>query len=55
MNEWEMMASETELSVERADHCLISRLLVGGSVTSGLRSRENPVVDVWQSRAKTEL
>ena len=55
MNEWEMMASEKELSVERADHCLISRLLVGGSVTSGLRSRENPVVDVWQSRAKTEL
>ena len=53
MNEWEMMASEKELNVERADH--LSRLLVGGSVTSGLRSRENPVVDVWQSRAKTEL
>ena len=53
MNKWEIL--QEKLSVERADHCMITRLFISDASRLALARRMNPVEDVWQSRRMRTL
>ena len=53
MNMWETLPQK--MSVERADHCVVARLMMTERARASLERKENPVVDVWQSRGMRTL
>jgi len=53
MNKWETLSQK--LSLERADHCVVARLMMTEKARASLERIENPVVDVWQSRGMRTL
>ena len=52
-DEWVVLGRN--LMVERADLCVTSRLTTSRVAVDAIQRRQNPVVDVWQSRRMRTL